>query len=278
MLDMSVRAKILELMIDLKRELDLTYLYITHDLATAKFFCDRIAIMYLGKIVEIGPSAAIYEDPRHPYTVSLLRAIPEPDPTRACRATCLAARYRTRRGRRSAARSIPAARTRSRSAAGRAGTCAPCSRTAGPGLGEEEYDAERKVIGDLDSLDDPAHGRATRGGGRPRRRAGHGRDRANARRGAGRSLLGAACRRCGPSRARSWCASTTASSPATSRWGIRASSATSTTTRRSRGRSRPRPAEPRTRSSDRIGEKVAPRATSRHSPGMNLPRSPGVGC
>ena len=57
MLDMSVRAKILELMIDLKRELDLTYVYITHDLATAKFFCDRIAIMYLGKIVEIGPVA-----------------------------------------------------------------------------------------------------------------------------------------------------------------------------------------------------------------------------
>jgi oligopeptide/dipeptide ABC transporter ATP-binding protein len=83
MLDMSVRAKILELMIDLKRELDLTYVYITHDLATAKFFCDRIAIMYLGKIVEIGPAKEIYADPKHPYTVSLLKAIPEPDPTRA---------------------------------------------------------------------------------------------------------------------------------------------------------------------------------------------------
>ncbi|HEX9824642.1 MAG TPA: ABC transporter ATP-binding protein [Actinomycetota bacterium] len=82
MLDMSVRAKILELMLKLKEELDLTYLYITHDLATAKFFCDRIAIMYLGKIVEIGPSQGIYEEPRHPYTVSLLRAIPEPDPAR----------------------------------------------------------------------------------------------------------------------------------------------------------------------------------------------------
>ena len=82
MLDMSVRAKILELMLYLKRELDLTYLYITHDLATAKFFCDRIAILYLGRIVEIGPSAAIYEDPKHPYTKALLRAIPEPDPRR----------------------------------------------------------------------------------------------------------------------------------------------------------------------------------------------------
>ena len=82
MLDMSVRAKILELMLELKDELGLTYIYITHDLATAKFFCDRIAIMYLGKIVEIGPSAEIYEDPKHPYTQALLRAIPEPDPTR----------------------------------------------------------------------------------------------------------------------------------------------------------------------------------------------------
>jgi oligopeptide/dipeptide ABC transporter ATP-binding protein len=83
MLDMSVRAKILELMLALKRDLDLTYLYITHDLATAKFFCDRIAIMYLGRIVEIGPAAGIYENPRHPYTKALLRAIPEPDPDKS---------------------------------------------------------------------------------------------------------------------------------------------------------------------------------------------------
>jgi oligopeptide/dipeptide ABC transporter ATP-binding protein len=82
MLDMSVRAKILQLMLDLKHDFDLTYLYITHDLATAKFFCDRIAIMYLGRIVEMGPSEAIYEDPKHPYTQALLRAIPEPDPRR----------------------------------------------------------------------------------------------------------------------------------------------------------------------------------------------------
>jgi peptide/nickel transport system ATP-binding protein len=83
MLDMSVRSKILELMIGLRRDLDLTYLYITHDLATAKFFCNRIAIMYLGRIVEIGPAEQIYADPKHPYTQALLRAIPEPDPTRA---------------------------------------------------------------------------------------------------------------------------------------------------------------------------------------------------
>lgn len=80
MLDMSVRAKIIELMQDLKRELGLTYVYITHDLATAKFFCDRIAIMYLGRIVEIGPTEEIFANPRHPYTRSLLAAVPEPDP------------------------------------------------------------------------------------------------------------------------------------------------------------------------------------------------------
>jgi oligopeptide/dipeptide ABC transporter ATP-binding protein len=68
---------------DLKQEFDLTYLYITHDLATARFFCDRIAIMYLGRIVELGPPEEIYANPRHPYTVSLLKAIPEPDPAKA---------------------------------------------------------------------------------------------------------------------------------------------------------------------------------------------------
>jgi peptide/nickel transport system ATP-binding protein len=80
MLDMSVRAKILQLMLDLKGDLGLTYVYITHDLATAKYFCDRIAIMYLGRIVEIGPSEEIFANPRHPYTKALLAAIPEPDP------------------------------------------------------------------------------------------------------------------------------------------------------------------------------------------------------
>src|SRR5215218_1875996 len=72
MLDMSVRAK----MIDLKSRLGLTYVYVTHDLASAKFFCDRVAIMYLGRIVEIGSVDAIFEDPKHPYTQALIRAIP----------------------------------------------------------------------------------------------------------------------------------------------------------------------------------------------------------
>ncbi len=83
MLDMSVRAKILQLMLDLKDALGLTYVYITHDLATAKFFCDRVAIMYLGKVVEIGPTAEIFANPRHPYTQALLKAIPDVDPNKA---------------------------------------------------------------------------------------------------------------------------------------------------------------------------------------------------
>lgn len=82
MLDMSVRAMILKLMLDLQREFGLTYVFITHDLATAKFVCDRIAIMYLGRIAEMGPAEAIYARPAHPYTASLLAAVPRPDPSR----------------------------------------------------------------------------------------------------------------------------------------------------------------------------------------------------
>lgn len=81
-LDMSVRAKVLELMLDLQRDLGLTYLYITHDLASAKFVCDRMGIMYLGRLVEWGSSSVIYDDARHPYTESLFDAIPLPDPSR----------------------------------------------------------------------------------------------------------------------------------------------------------------------------------------------------
>ncbi len=80
MADVSVRALILELMAKLKEELDLTYLYITHDLATCKYICDRIAIMYLGKIVEIGRLEDVFTRPVHPYTATLLEAVPVPDP------------------------------------------------------------------------------------------------------------------------------------------------------------------------------------------------------
>lgn len=81
-LDMSVRAKVLELLLELKREMGLTYVYITHDLASGKFLCDRIGILYLGEMVEWGGSHGVYDDPQHPYTRSLLDAIPMPDPSR----------------------------------------------------------------------------------------------------------------------------------------------------------------------------------------------------
>jgi len=82
MADVSVRAMILELMRKLKDELNLTYLFITHDLATAKYLCDRVAIMYLGRIVEIGSRDQLFRRPHHPYTKALLQAVPVPDPSK----------------------------------------------------------------------------------------------------------------------------------------------------------------------------------------------------
>ncbi|WP_206425043.1 ABC transporter ATP-binding protein [Halosimplex salinum] len=80
-LDTSVQAKILNLLEDLQEEYDLTYLFIAHDLAAVRHICDRVAVMYLGKIMEIGLTEELYTDPANPYTHSLLSAIPEPDPT-----------------------------------------------------------------------------------------------------------------------------------------------------------------------------------------------------
>ena len=80
MVDVSVRAQILELMLELKKEFDLTYLFITHDLAMANYVCHSIAIMYLGKIVETGSKEDVFSRPLHPYTLALLSSIPVPDP------------------------------------------------------------------------------------------------------------------------------------------------------------------------------------------------------
>jgi len=80
MLDVSIRAEILELMRSLKEKYNLTFLYITHDLSTARYIANRIAVMYLGKIVELGSSDEVIEDPLHPYTQALVAAVPEPDP------------------------------------------------------------------------------------------------------------------------------------------------------------------------------------------------------
>ena len=80
MLDVSVRAGIMDLLLDLKRDLGLSYLYITHDLAVARYMCDRIAVMYLGKIVEMAETEELLSNPQHPYTRALLSAVPVPDP------------------------------------------------------------------------------------------------------------------------------------------------------------------------------------------------------
>jgi len=80
MADVSVRALILQLMRQLKEEMRLTYLFITHDLATAKYLCDRVAVMYLGRIVEVAPRDQLFSRPHHPYTKALLAAVPVPDP------------------------------------------------------------------------------------------------------------------------------------------------------------------------------------------------------
>lgn len=80
MLDVSVRAEVLELMNELQKKHNITFIYITHDLATARYFGQRIAILYLGKIVEIGPIDNVLLHPKHPYTQALIDAISEPDP------------------------------------------------------------------------------------------------------------------------------------------------------------------------------------------------------
>ena len=81
MLDVSIRTGIMSLMTDLAQRLGISYLYITHDLAVARYMCKRIAVMYLGKIVEMGETEELLKNPQHPYTRALLSAVPIPDPT-----------------------------------------------------------------------------------------------------------------------------------------------------------------------------------------------------
>lgn len=82
MIDVSLRTTLIELMLKLRRELGLTYLFITHDLAVAKYISDKIAIMYLGKTVEIAETKELFSNPMHPYTQALLSVIPVPNPER----------------------------------------------------------------------------------------------------------------------------------------------------------------------------------------------------
>jgi oligopeptide/dipeptide ABC transporter ATP-binding protein len=81
-LDVSVQSQILNLLLSLRRELNLTYMFISHNLAVIRQMCHRTAVMYLGRIVEIAETSRLFENPKHPYTVALLRSVPLPDPNK----------------------------------------------------------------------------------------------------------------------------------------------------------------------------------------------------
>ena len=88
-LDVSIQAQIINLLMDLQEEFQLSYIIIAHDLAVVKIICNRVAVMYLGKIVEMAPFQELYDNPKHPYTQALLSSIPLPDPRKARRKTIL---------------------------------------------------------------------------------------------------------------------------------------------------------------------------------------------
>jgi peptide/nickel transport system ATP-binding protein len=85
-LDVSLRAQVLDLLLDIGHELDLSYIFISHDISVIRYMCDRVAVMHRGRIVEIGETEEVCENPQHPYTRSLISAIPKPDPRQRGRA------------------------------------------------------------------------------------------------------------------------------------------------------------------------------------------------
>ena len=133
-LDVSIQAQIINLLEDLRDRLNLTYLFIAHDLSVVRHLCQRVAVMYLGRVVELAECDELFDNPLHPYTQALLAAVPVPDPrsrrpasSGRCRARC-----RARSTRRRAACSTRAARWRSTAAVRCGRNCANCVPATGP--------------------------------------------------------------------------------------------------------------------------------------------------